>query len=141
MRSLAAVVLLIVLGCGVARSSGSTLVESFGSRPLAVAGCVTGGVRVFLTLELSAGAPGSSGKHAVLVLQGPGNEAVAWQTFRFAQGGVEVSETSGGLALDDVLSSWRKFLLSRPLRFFRGVEWIRSLPDQQCPAQEDSPWQ
>lgn len=141
MRSLAAAVFLVIFGCGVARSSGSTLVGNFGSRPLAAAGCVTGGVRVFLTLELSAGAPGSSGEHAVLVLQGSGDEVVAWQTFRFVQGGVEVSEMSGGLALDDVLSSWRQFLLSRPLRFSRGVEWIKSLPDQQCPAQEDSPWQ
>lgn len=140
MRPLAAVALLMISGCGVAHSSGSTLVENFGTRPIAVAGCATGKVRVFLALELGVGTLDATREHSVLVLNGHGDEIAAWQTFRFVQDGVEVSESSGGLALDDVLSSWRQFLLSQPLRFARGVEWAKSFPERQCPAHEDNPW-
>lgn len=140
MRLLAVAALLATPGCAVARAPESTLVENFGSRPLVVAGCFIGTARVFVTLDLNGGLPGQPGDHAILVLEGRDNEIAAWQIFRFVQGGVEVSETSGGLVLDGVLSGWREFLLSRPLHVSRGVEWVRSSPDQRCPAHEDSPW-
>lgn len=140
MKKLCVVLLFLAVAYDCSATTPGVLMERFSSRPVVLSSCNAGRVNVYLALVLDDGASSPSGGHSLLVLDPAGNGIVAWQEFNLASDELEILESSGGIALTDLLSGWRDFLLKQPLSLSCGVEWLDLPVHEKCPASSDNPW-
>ncbi len=122
-----------ILGDQGARAT--TLEEVLKSRPLAFSSCSIGRADVHLILMLGTD---SDRQHAVVVVED--GEITAWLRFEFSKDETEWVESSSGIAMADLLSGWRDFLLDKPLKYRVGFSGVKRPYEFACPESEDSPW-
>ncbi len=115
----------------------SALGELLKSRHLAFSSCSIGRADVHLVLMLDTD---SDRQHAVVVVDENDGTIMAWQRFELSENGAEFLESSSGIAMADLLSGWRDFLLDKPLQYRIGFSGVNRPYGFACPENAESPW-